>query len=80
MPPGTGIFAAAALGSLAAYIQWNGFQYHTIPLEGFALMACFWVLAHSTRPTPVAARVPPPHRRGLCQLAQGFTATRSLTN
>ena len=56
VPPGTGIFAAAALGGLASYIiQWNGFQYHTIPLEGFALMACFWVLAHSTRPTPVAA-------------------------
>lgn len=56
VPPGTGTFAAAALGGLASYIiQWNGFQYHTIPFEGFSLMACFWVLAHSTRPTPVAA-------------------------
>ena len=56
VPPGTGIFAAAALGGLASYIiQWNGFQYHTIPFEGFALMACFWVLAHSPRPTPLAA-------------------------
>ena len=55
VPPGTGIFAAAALGGLASYIiQWNGFQYHTIPFEGFALMACFWVLAHGTRPTPLA--------------------------
>ncbi len=55
VPPGTGLFVAASLGGLAAYIiQWNGFRYHAIPFEGFALMACFRVLANASRVTPIA--------------------------
>ncbi len=54
IPAGTGLFVAAALAGVGAYIlQWNGFPYHTIPIAAFATMACAWVIARTPQVTPL---------------------------
>ncbi|MGB3314911.1 MAG: hypothetical protein WBB85_10905, partial [Albidovulum sp.] len=54
VPAGTGVFVSAALAGLGCYIvQWNGFQYHAIPLKAFAFTACLWVLTNTMRVTPL---------------------------
>lgn len=58
IPEGTGLFASAVLAGVGLYFtQWKGFNYHTVPLEAFALAACFWVLSRSHRVTAIAATV-----------------------
>ncbi|MCV2871190.1 hypothetical protein OEZ71_02655 [Defluviimonas sp. WL0050] len=55
VPAGSGVLISATLAGVVVYfVQWKGFPYHSIPFEAFALMTCFWALAHAERMTPIA--------------------------